>query len=98
MDNAFDLLEQRVRRAADALRRLQAENADLKKQLGKAQGALTQAEKALQTAEKDRPAANPAESQRAEALAREVLAMQRDREELRKRIGRLVEALEGLDE
>jgi chromosome segregation ATPase len=94
VDNAFDLLEQRVRRAADALRRLQAENADLRKQLSKAQGALAQAEKAL---EKQGPAADPREAERHLAQARELAALQRDREELRQRIGRLVEALEGLD-
>jgi predicted nucleic acid-binding Zn-ribbon protein len=97
VDNAFDLLEERVRRAADALRRLQAENADLKKQLGGAQAALGKAERALEAAEKHRPTANPDDARRLEALTSEVTAMRRDREELRSRIGRLVEALEGLD-
>jgi FtsZ-binding cell division protein ZapB len=98
VDNAFDLLEQRVKRAAETLRRLQAENADLRKQLVKAQSTLGQAEKALHAAEAARPSADPEAVLRAEGLARELQVLQRDREELKKRIGRLVEALEGLDE
>ena len=97
MDNAFDLLEQRVRRAAETLRRLQAENADLKKQLGRAQSALQQAEKALSAAEKQAAAPNPADTQKLDALQKEVVALRKDKDEIRDRLGRLVEVLEGLD-
>ena len=71
MENAFDLLEERVRRAADALRRLQGENAELKKQLSRAQGALQQAEKAMEAAEKHKASAGPSaeERRKMEALA-----------------------------
>ena len=74
MDNAFDLLEQRVRRAAEALRRLQGENADLKKQVGRAQTALQQAEKSLDAAEKQQATPSPADTQRLDALQKEVQA------------------------
>jgi FtsZ-binding cell division protein ZapB len=97
LDNAFDLLEQRVRRAAETLRRLQAENADLKKQLGRAQSALQQAEKALSAAEKQAAAPNPADTQKLDGLQKEVLALRKDKDEIRDRLGRLVEVLEGLD-
>ena len=97
MDNAFDLLEQRVRRAAETLRRLQAENADLKKQLGRAQSALQQAEKALSAAEKQAAAPNPADTQKLDAIQKEVVALRKDKDEIRDRLGRLVEVLEGLD-
>jgi chromosome segregation ATPase len=97
LDNAFDLLEQRVRRAAETLRRLQAENADLKKQLGRAQGALQQAEKALSAAEKQAAAPNPADTQKLDAIQKEVVALRKDKDEIRDRLGRLVEVLEGLD-
>ena len=45
MDKAFDLLEERGRRAVEALRRLQGENADLKKQLGRAAPSPADAQK-----------------------------------------------------
>ena len=97
MDNAFDLLEQRVRRAAEALRRLQGENADLKKQLGRAEAALRQAEKALGAAEKQQAVPSAADAQKLDALGKELVSLRKDREELRHRIARLVEVLEGLD-
>ena len=97
MDNAFDLLEERVRRAAEALRRLQTENADLKKQLGRAQTALQQAEKALHAAEKQSAVSSPADAQRLDTLQKEVQALRKDKDDIRHRIGRLVEVLDGLD-
>ena len=85
-------------RAAEALRRLQAENAELKKQLVRAQGALQQAEKAPRGRPRSegRPQ-EPAEDQRARPDSR-AAALRREREELRTRIARLVEVLDGLDE
>jgi chromosome segregation ATPase len=97
VDNAFDLLEERVRRAADALRALRAENADLKKQLSRAQGALQQAERALDAAASRKEERDPEDQARIEALSTEVAALKKDREEVRKRMARLVEVLEGLD-
>jgi septal ring factor EnvC (AmiA/AmiB activator) len=97
VDNAFDLLEQRVRRAAEALRRYQGENAELKKQLGRAEAALHQAEKALSAAEKHPAASSPGDAQKLESMGKELNALRKDREELRQRIGRLVEVLEGLE-
>jgi predicted nucleic acid-binding Zn-ribbon protein len=97
VDNAFDLLEERVRRAADALRRLQGENADLKRELGGAQAALAKAERALEAAQKQKVGQNPDDARRLETLGQEVQVLRREREELRTRVGRLLQALEGLD-
>lgn len=97
MDNAFDLLEQRVRRAAETLRSLQGENAELKKQLARAQTALQQAEKAIDAAERQSAAPNPAEAQKLEGLQKEVLALRKDKDGIRSRIAKLVEVLDGLD-
>ena len=97
MDNAFDLLEGRVRRAAEALRRLQGENADLKTQVGRAQTALQQAEKALAAAEKQHAAPSPLDTQKLDGLQKEVQALRKDKEAIRDRIARLVEVLDGLD-
>ncbi len=70
VENAFDLLEERVRRAAEALRRLQADNGDLKKQLVRAQGALQQAERAIEAAEKRQATGSPEDRRKLETLAR----------------------------
>ena len=97
MDNAFDLLESRVRRAAEALRRLQGENADLKKQLGRAQTALQQAEKSLDAAEKQHAAPSPADVEKLDALQKELQALRKDKDAIRERIARVVHVLDGLD-
>jgi chromosome segregation ATPase len=96
LDNAFDLLEQRVRRAAEAIKRLQGENQDLKKQLGKAEGALQQAGKALEAAERQSAKA-ASEGPKVEALGRELTDLRKERDDVRRRIARLVEVLDGLD-
>jgi hypothetical protein len=95
VENAFDLLEERVRRAAEALRRLQADNGELKKQLVRAQGALQQSEKALEEALKAKATAEDAS--KAEGHNRELMTLRREREELRARLARLVEVLDGLE-
>lgn len=97
MENAFDLLEERVRRAAEALRRLQGENAELKKQLSRAQGALQQAERAIEAAEKHKAAGSPEDRRKLEALGEEATALRKEREEVRVRMARIVEILDGLD-
>jgi predicted nucleic acid-binding Zn-ribbon protein len=95
VENAFDLLEERVRRAAEALRRLQADNGELKKQLVRAQGALQHSEKALEEALKAKASAEDAS--KAEGPNRELMTLRREREELRARLARLVEVLDGLE-
>jgi len=94
VENAFDLLEERVRRAAEALRRFQADNAELKKQLVRAQGALQHSERALEEAQ--RAKASSADKGQGEAN-RELVTLRREREELRARLARLVEVLDGLE-
>jgi hypothetical protein len=95
VENAFDLLEERVRRAAEALRRLQADNGELRKQLVRAQGALQQSEKALEEALKAKASAEDASKE--EGAHRELMTLRREREELRARLARLVEVLDGLE-
>jgi FtsZ-binding cell division protein ZapB len=97
VENAFDLLEERVRRAAETLRWLQGENADLKKQLSRAQGALQQAERATLAAEKRQATGSPEDRRKLETLGEEAVALRKEREEVRVRMARIVEILDGLD-
>ena len=79
MENAFDQLEERVKKAADVVKRLRHENKGLLEALEKGKG----------------PSAE--ETRRAEALAQEVKELRAEREEIRRRIAKLVQVLDALD-
>ena len=96
MENSFELLEEKVRKAVDLVKRLKKENRDLQDEVGKAKPRLQELEKKLEAAEKSRGAAT-ADAGKAEALAREVKELRHEREEIKRRIARLVEALDTLE-
>ncbi len=96
MENGFDLLEEKVKKAAELVRRLRKEKHELDADLGKARGRLAEAEKRLEALEKAR-GASADQAKEAEALGREVKVLRGEREEIRTRIGKLVELLEGLE-
>ena len=92
MDDHFDLLEQRVQKAAARLRELKAENATLRAEI---HAATTRAEKAERAARSAGPSAPGAdELARARATAAQLVS---EREEIRARIGKLLELLERLE-
>lgn len=96
MEKGFELLEQKVRKAAELVKRLQGENKALATQLGEAQARLKQAARDLEAAEKRRePSAE--EAKRLEALNRELQDLREEREEIKKRVARLVDVLDTLD-
>jgi len=96
VEKGFDLLEQKVRKAAELVKRLQGENKALGAELADAQSRLKQAARELDTAEKHRGPA-PEDAKKFEALSREVKDLRGERDEIRARIARLVEVLDGLD-
>jgi chromosome segregation ATPase len=91
MEKSFDLLEERVRKAADLVVSLRKENKAIGEDLGRARSRLQEAEKRLEALEK-RDA-----GQDTEALEKDLHALRKEREEVRTRIGKLVEILETLD-
>jgi chromosome segregation ATPase len=96
VEKGFELLEQKVRKAAELVKRLQGENKALATQLGEAQARLKQAARDLEAAEKRRePSAE--EAKRLEALNRELQDLREEREEIKKRVARLVDVLDTLD-
>jgi len=96
MHDAFGLLEEKVRKAADLLKVLRRENSALEQDLVKTRGRLHEAEKRLDA--RDREAKASAGSAREiEPLQREIKALQQEREEVRGRIASLLEVLNGLD-
>ncbi len=96
VEKGFELLEQKVRKAADLVKRLQAENKALASQLAEAQSRLKQAARDLEAAQKkNEPSAE--EVKKREALHQELEDLRGEREEIRVRVARLVEVLESLD-
>jgi predicted RNase H-like nuclease (RuvC/YqgF family) len=96
MEEGFRLLEDRIQKAAARLKELQAEARGLRSELAEAKTRAEKAERRI--AEAGGGDGDGAEERRkAEALAREVKTLRREREEIHSRIARLVELLEGLD-
>ncbi len=93
MDDGFELLEQRVQKAAARLKDLQAENASLRSQL---QSAVADGEKAAREAAAKAGAGGGPEGQRSQATERELAELRRERDEIRGRIRKLVELLDTL--
>ena len=96
MENSFDVLEEKVRKAADLVRRLRKENQSLEQGLERAKDRLAEAERKLAQLEQDHGAATEG-ARAAEPAQRELTGLRREREEVKNRIGRIVEILEGLD-
>ena len=96
MEDSFKLLEDRIRRAAERLKELQSENESLRKDLGASESRAEKAEKKLEEAA-EAETSRESDSKKAESLAREVKGFRKEREEIRARLGRLVELLETLE-
>jgi predicted nucleic acid-binding Zn-ribbon protein len=96
MEQGFDLLEEKVRKAADLVKRLRKENKGLEEDLAKAKGRLQDSEKRLSALEKERAQAKGGPE--VDELQAEVKSLRQQKDEVRKRIERIVEVLESLDE
>jgi chromosome segregation ATPase len=96
MEPGFDLLEEKVRKAAELVKRLRKENKGLEDDLAKANGRLQESEKRLSALEKERASAKSGPD--VDELLSELKSLRQQRDEVRKRIERIVEVLESLDE
>jgi FtsZ-binding cell division protein ZapB len=94
--DAFDVLEQKVRKAADTVKRLRGENEGLDKERGKLRSHVQELEKRVAALEKESEKKG-AGAEQLEALGEEVKGLRGERLEIRKRIARLVEVLDGLE-
>ena len=95
MEDSFKLLEERIHKAAQRLKELSAEGQALRAELSQAKARAETAEKALADAEA-RQGKGAEEAEKAEALARELATLKRERSEIRNRIEKLVGVLESL--
>ena len=95
MEDSFKLLEDRIHRAAERLKTLSAEGQALRAELAQAKSRAEKAEQTLAAAAA-RDGAGAEEARKAEALARELSTLKRERGEIRDRIEKLVGLLESL--
>lgn len=96
MQDGFTLLEEKVRKAADLVKRLRKENRSLDEDLAKARGGLQETEKRLHALE--RAGAGSGEREReSQALRAELERLREEREEVRGRIALLIEALDEVE-
>lgn len=96
MQDGFELLEEKVRKAAELVKKLRRENKALDDDLAKAKTRLLEAEKRLSALEKE-AAQSAGKGSEAVALAQELTSLKQEREEVRRRVAKLLEVLEGLD-
>jgi chromosome segregation ATPase len=96
MDNGFELLEEKVRKAVELVKKLRQENASLTEDLGRARRGFRDLERKLDALEKQRTAVD-GDGQAIEELKTELARLRHERGEIRTRIARMVEALEALD-
>jgi chromosome segregation ATPase len=92
----FDVLEEKVRRAAETLKRLRSQNHELEQERTKLRAALHELEKRVSGLEKQGKSA-AADSGKLAALQEEVDELRGERQEIRRRIARLVEVLDTLE-
>ena len=96
MENAFDQLEDRVKKAAEVVKTLRHENKALQDELARIRPRLQEVEKAVSAMEKEKgPSAD--DKRRLDALGSEVKDLRSEREEIRRRIEKLVQVLDALD-
>lgn len=95
MEKAFEELEERVRRAAGLIKRLREEKDALHADAQQLRQRVKQAEGQSAAAQKARPAQG--DESRLQALQEEVRDLRQERDEVRSRISRLLEVLNGLE-
>jgi FtsZ-binding cell division protein ZapB len=95
VEDSFELLEERVRRAVERLKSLSAEVEALRAEVAQANRRAEKAEAGLAAATR-REGAGSDQVQKAAALAGELKAMRREREDVRARVEKLVGLLESL--
>lgn len=97
MQNSFDVLEEKIRKAVELVNRLRNEKRSLESDLAAMRSRLHDTEKRFVALEKERAPGVVDHGQGIEGLERELKALRTEREEVRGRIARLVEVLDGLD-
>ena len=96
MEDSFALLEEKVVKAADLVKKLRKENRTLGEEASRAKAAMQEAEKKIAALQKE-IAASSEHGEKVDGLEKQLDDLTRERGEVRNRIAKLVELLEGLD-
>ena len=96
MEDGFELLDQRVRKAAELVKRLRKENKSLEDDLATARGRLKEAEKNFDGLQKELQSSSGRGAE-VDALKSDLEALRQEREEVRRRIAKLATVLEELE-
>ena len=94
--DGFELLEEKVRKAAELVKKLRRENKSLEDDLTKSRWKLQEAEKRLDAIEAE-VKVQSGKGGNVEALQAELQTFKDERDEVKKRIAKLVDVLNGLD-
>ena len=98
MENAFDQLEEKVKKAAEVVKALRHANKTLQDELARIRPRLQEVEKTVAALENDKgKGPSPEDTRRLDALGSEVKDLRAEREEIRRRIAKLVQVLDALD-
>jgi FtsZ-binding cell division protein ZapB len=95
-EDSFELLEDKVRRATELVKRLRRENKALAEDLASVRSRAQEAQ-TRETALEKGAGSSPRQLREMETLAEQLKVLRREREEVRKRISRLVGMLDSLD-
>ncbi len=96
MENGFEQLEGKVKKAAELVKKLRQQNHDLEQELTRVRPRLDEAEKSLASLHKEK-GASAEQSKKLEVLSKQVDGLTGEREEIKKRIAKLLDVLDGLD-
>ena len=96
MQDSFDILEERVKKAAELVKKLRKDNKSLEDQLKESRARLAEAENKLLAFEQQLgdSAGNAA---RIDALTAEIASLKSDQDQVRTRVAKIVSLLESLD-
>lgn len=93
MDDGFELLEEKVRQAAETVRRLREDKQAMERERNQLQHRLEESQKAGA----GKGGVSPADARRIESLSQELKQMHQERDQIKKRIAALLEVLKGLE-
>ena len=96
MENGFEQLEAKVKKAADLVKKLRQQNQDLERELSRVRPRLDDAERSLASLQKEK-GASADQAKKLDTITRQLEQLQGEREEIKKRIGKLVEVLDSLE-
>jgi len=96
MEDSFALLEEKVGKAADLVKRLRKENRSMGEEMARMKSGMQEAEKKIAALQKQTEGAAQS-GQAMDGLRKELDALKSERTEVKNRIGKLVELLEGLE-